>query len=78
MPGEAVMVTLSRPFLARTPKIAPRTTPGLSSAGRHAEQETAISSARSNNLRASTPMMAAGTMPKSDSAEYRPPMLGSP
>ena len=72
------MVTLSRPDFPATPRIVPRTTPGLSSTGTQAEQDTAISSARSRNLAASIPMSAAGTIPKSERAEYRPPMLGTP
>jgi len=78
MPGDGMSVTLSRPFLARTPRMAPRTTPGLSLGGTPAAHLCTISSARSRNRRTSRPITAAGTMPKFERAEYRPPMLGMP
>ena len=77
-PGDVMRVTLSRPLVASTPRIVPRTTPGFSSIGTHEEQACTISSARSRNFATSTPMMAAGTIPKFERAEYRPPMLGTP
>ncbi len=69
MPGEAMIVTLSRPWRAATPRIAPRTTPGFSTGGALAAQERTISAARSRKSRVSRPIAAAGTMPKSDSTE---------
>ena len=44
-------------------------TPGFSSIGTDGMQAQTISSVRSRNFGTSTPMMAAGTRPKSDSAE---------
>ena len=69
MPGEAMNVTLSRPTPASVPRIAPRTTAGFSSAGTLAAQECTISSVRSSSRPTSTPINAAGTMPKFESAE---------
>src|SRR2546427_774849 len=39
IPGEVMIVTLSRPFLAAVPKMIPSTTPGFSSTGTHEAQE---------------------------------------
>ena len=70
MPGDATIVTLSRPnCCAATPRMAPSTTPGFSSTGTDGMQAHTISSVRSRNLATSTPMIAAGTRPKSESAE---------
>ena len=67
---EVTIVTLSRPnFAAATPKIVPNTTPGFCSARTLAAQACTISSVRSRNFGTSIPMMAAGTMPKSERAE---------
>ena len=73
-----MIVTLSRPLFAATPRTIPSIAPGFSSTGTEAAQASTISSVRSKNLLTSTPMTAAGTVPKFDSAEYRPPMLGTP
>ena len=69
MPGEVISVTLSRPWPAATPMITPSTAPGLSSTGTLHEHAWAISSAAPSSLATSSPMMAAGTTPKSLSAE---------
>ena len=69
IPGEAMTVSLSRPWRAATPRIAPRITPGFSTGGALAAQERTISAARSRKTRVSMPIAAAGTMPKSDSTE---------
>ncbi len=78
IPGDVTSVTLLCPRLARVPRIAPRITPGFSPAGTVAAQAWIISSVRSSRRRTSSPIIAPGTMPKFDSAEYRPPMLGTP
>ncbi len=72
------MVTLSRPAFPSTPKMVPSTTPGLSAGGTLAAQERTIVCVAASSLPMSSPIAAAGTMPKSDSTEYRPPMLGFP
>ena len=72
------MVTLSRPCCARVPIIVPSLTPGLTSGGTLVEQAWTIRAELSRKRWTSIPMMAAGTMPKFDRAEYRPPMLGTP
>ncbi len=69
MPGDATIVSLSRPFFASTPNTVPKITPGLLSAGTQEAQACSISSARSRNFLTSTPITAAGTIPKSESAE---------
>ena len=63
----------------RTPRIVPSTTPGFSSGGTpgshgvHHERGCVEEAARRR-----APITAAGTRPKFDSAENRPPMLGTP
>ena len=64
-----MIVTLSRPCFAATPRIAPSITPGFSTGGALAAQERTISAVRSRKVRESMPIAAAGTMPKSDSTE---------
>ena len=78
IPGEVTRVSLSTPSRAAAPSTTPRTSPGLSSPGRSAAQASAMTSARSSRRGTLTPMAAAGTMPKWESAEKRPPTLGSP
>ncbi len=72
------MVTLSRPDFPSTPRTVPSTTPGLSAGGTLAAQERTMISVAPSSLPMSSPIAAAGTRPKSDSTEYRPPMLGMP
>ena len=70
MPGEAMIVILSRPnSLAATPMAAPRRTPGLAAGGTAGPQERTIMRALSRNSRISTPAAAAGTRPKAESTE---------
>ncbi len=69
MAGEVTSVTLSRPRLASTPITTPRPRPGLRSAGIAAEQAVAMSAARPRRRATSRPIAAAGTTPKSESAE---------
>lgn len=69
MPGEATMVILSRPDLPNTPSTVPRTTPGLSVDGTFAPQERTIICPAVSNRSTSSPIAAAGVMPKSDSTE---------
>ena len=69
MPEEAMMVSLSRPFVARIPKITPKATPGLTLGGTSAPQDRTIFIVEISNAPASTPMVAAGTKPKSDNTE---------
>ena len=62
-------VSLSRPWRAATPRIAPRMTPGFSTGGALAAQERTISARPFEKVPMSMPIAAAGTMPKSDSTE---------
>ena len=78
MSGDATIVSLSTPRLAATPRIVPSTRPGLPAAGTVGAHALSISAAWSSNRSTSSPMTAAGTRPKFDSAEYRPPMLFTP
>ncbi len=71
-------VTLSRPTFAAAPRIAPSSRPGFSPSGVAGPQSAAISAPRSSSALASIPTSAAGTIPKSESAEKRPPTLGTP
>ena len=73
-----MIVTLSRPRLARVPRMMPSSTPGLTSGGTTDAQDCTMISALSKNLGTSTPITAAGTIPKWDNTEYRPPMVGTP
>ena len=61
------MVSLSRPARAASPMAAPSRRPGLDCAGRR--QASAMATARSSNDGKVTPTSAAGTSPKTDSAE---------
>ena len=72
------MVSLSRPAFAAVPSTIPSITLGFFSTGTEAAHACTISSARSRNLGTSRPIAAAGTIPKLESAEYRPPIVGSP
>ena len=76
--GDATSVSLSRPRRAHTPMIDPSTRPGLSAAGTEWEQLCAMRSARSSSACTSRPITAPGSMPKSDRAEYRPPIDARP
>ena len=69
MPGESTKVTLSRPARAASPRRAPSLAAGFSSAGTQAAQASAIRCARCSRVSTSTPISAAGTRPKNDSAE---------
>ena len=71
MPGEATIVTLSRPnWLAGDAQDRPQHDAGVLFGGHTtACRRETISSVRSRNFATSTPMIAAGTRPKSDSAE---------
>ena len=60
--------------LADSPIIAPSVAPGLCAAGIVRSDAVCISSARSSTSWSGAPMSAAGTRPKYESAEYRPPM----
>ena len=71
--GRAI-VSLSRPALAASPIIAPSVAPGLCAAGIVRSDAVCISSARSSTSWSGAPISAAGTRPKYESAEYRPPM----
>jgi hypothetical protein len=55
---------------------APSHAPGLSWAGTQDAQPSRMQSARYKNLVMSIPVSAAGTSPKYDSTEYRPPISG--
>ena len=68
MPGEVKSVTLSRPALHCAQNGA-QDRPGILSAGTAEAQAWTISSVWSSNLATSTPWIAAGTMPKFESAE---------
>jgi hypothetical protein len=68
MPGEAKIVTLSRPWRWQTPMIVPRITPGFSEGGALGAQERTISAVLSKTPWA-MPIEVAGTMPKLDSTE---------
>src|SRR5512135_2520119 len=46
--------------------------------GCEGEHAWTMTCAKPANIGTSTPMAAAGIIPKSESAEYRPPMLGRP
>ena len=72
------MVTLSRPNFPSTPRMVPSTTPGLSAGGTSAAQERTIFCVAASRRATSSPIAAAGTRPKSDRTEYRPPMPGIP
>jgi len=78
MPGEAISVSLLRPLRASTPRITPSVTPGFSSAARPGEQASTITLARRSSFGTSIPITAAGAMPKSERAEKRPPISGTP
>ncbi len=69
MPGEATIVTLSRPSLARTAMRTPSSTPGLSAGGTLAAQDRTILHVDPRKRCTSMPLAAAGTIPKSDSTE---------
>ena len=69
MPGETISVNLFRPWLCAVPRIRPSMTPGFSSIGTEGMQACTISSVRSKSLGTSTPMIAAGTSPKSERTE---------
>ena len=69
------MQTLSLPARQPSPSCRPSSRPGLPSTP---WQASAISTARERNRSISTPIRAAGTMPKGESAEKRPPIVGSP
>ena len=56
MPGEVMMVTLSRPCFCSVPRIVPSTTPGFSSAGYICAARLTISGVRLRNFATSTPM----------------------
>ena len=73
-----MIVILSRPSFAAVPRMIPSTTPGFSSTGTQEAHASTISSVRSRKLTGSTPINEAGTNPKLESAEYRPPILGTP
>src|SRR2546427_750516 len=64
IPGEVTIVILSRPLFAATPRIFPRMTPGFESAAEAAPHALTISSMFLRNFATSSPMTAAGTMPK--------------
>ncbi len=64
-----MIVALSRPWRWQTPRTAPRITPGFSTGGALGAQERAISAVLSRKARGSTPIAAAGTMPKFDNTE---------
>ncbi len=64
-----MIVTLSRPRRWQAPTIAPRITPGFSAGGALAAQERTISAVLSRKARISTPIAAAGAMPKFESTE---------
>ena len=74
MDGEATMVSLSRPLTARAPMTAPSMAPGLSRRGALEAQASRMESARSKMASRSSPIRAAGTRPKYESTENRPPM----
>ncbi len=57
-------VTLSRPCLANSPKIAPNQAPGLSDTGTQDSQAQATIKALFNSRGTSNPVRAAGTNPK--------------
>ena len=78
MAGDAMSVTLSRPARAARPRASPRRAPGLSATGRPAAHARAMAAARAASPATSRPITAAGTMPKFDSAENRPPIDGTP
>ncbi len=75
--ASARIVSLSRPARAPSPITAPSASPGLRAAGTCAPHCCFIQLARSRNRSRSRPIKAAGTMPKSVSAEKRPPTLSS-
>ncbi len=71
-------MTLSRPAFAAVPSSRPSCTPGLLPGGVPAAQDRTISAVVRRKAVRSSPIAAAGTRPKLDSTEYRPPMAGSP
>ena len=77
MPGDATIVSLSRPALAASPMTTPSATPGLVAAS-SMRQAAAICDASSRSRATSMPTSEAGTVPNADSTEKRPPTVGSP
>ena len=69
MPGDAMIVTLSRPCLRRDAEDRAEQHAGVLAGGALAAQERAISAVRSRKALTSMPIAAAGTMPKLDSTE---------
>ena len=69
MAGEAITVTLSRPFNAAAPMAVPSSTPGFTAGGTAGPQERTMIRARSRPSFTSRPMAAAGTRPKAESTE---------
>src|SRR5271157_3954689 len=66
IPGDVTIVTLSCPAFAAVPRMMPSTAPGFSATATLAPQAFAISAALARNLFVSSPITAAGTMPKFD------------
>ena len=77
MRGEAMSVSLFRPWPASVPRITPSVTPGFRAAA-GLRQASTIRWALFKNRAVSMPIVAAGTMPKFESAENRPPISGTP
>ena len=69
MPGEATIVTLSRPAFAAAPSSTPSCTPGFAEGGVPALHAVTICAAPRRNCLTSSPIAAAGTSPKLDSTE---------
>ena len=70
------MVSLSRPALAAVPSVRPNSTAGFWSGSSLADAVALAASA--SNFSVFKPASVAATTPKFDSAEKRPPMVGSP
>ncbi|OQC27488.1 MAG: hypothetical protein BWX71_01343 [Deltaproteobacteria bacterium ADurb.Bin072] len=73
-------VSLFLPARLRTPRAVPSLAPSLAPKSETSGclQESAMAMARSRSRAASMPRSAPGTRPKTESAEKRPPMVGSP
>ena len=76
--GDVIIVSLSCPAFAAVPRMQPSRTPGLSFSSCVLSHAAVIFSASSRNRRQSIPQIAAGTMPKTDKTEKRPPISASP
>ncbi len=72
--GSTSRVSLSRPARTAPARMPASSRPGWSSSGTQSAQADSIHPARRRSSATSAPARAAGTSPKCDSAEYRPPM----